>query len=670
MKATDFLIGIILTAGIAVHAPIAAQDSTKYHIADNNMVKNDTNPKYFTKPPIVFTNLASTVYYVDAKKLKNIDKLEAADKLEDLKLALQDYISNFSGENFGQDYELMWKLAQLYQKQGELENAKWLYRILLRHSESHIQKIGQFYDELTVNDKDYYVPISFYYELVDFRRQVDSLIPPKGVFLNMGENLNSEYEDYGPSLSADNETLFFGTKRNRRTIKGVEHINEDIYFSTKDENGEWAEAQPLEGINSQFNDGAPNLTRDGNTLYFVRCESPDGLGRCDLYVANKQPDGTWGNVQNLGPNVNTEHWDSHPALSHSEDTLYFVSDRPGGFGANDIYFTYKNKHGQWMPAQNMGPIINTRGNDLSPFYHPVHHVFYFSSDNQVLNFGNFDIYKTRWSGTQWEEPKNIGPLVNGWGDEHFFTIDAESENLYYARSEKGDMKQVDLYSFPLPMEAQPEAYTVFKGSIVDSVTGNPFAGIVSVIDLDNGIEVAPKFVRPDGSFEFDLINNNKYLLVIQGEDFFRVEKHIDLNGDTTMTFGVPAIETVKIQFASIEFASNSAEITLGMQEDLTKLMDYLIDNPKLQLNISGHTDSRGDAEKNIYLSHLRAVAIKEFLTKNGGIDPARVTAQGYGNTMPIIKEELTDEDRKINRRVEFEIIKPSDLNQHQADQDY
>lgn len=667
MKTTDFLIGILLTAGVAAHAPVAAQDSTKYHIADNSMVKNDTNPKYFLKPPIEFTNLHSTVYYVDAKKLKNIEKLEASGKLDELKPALEEYISNFSGENFGQDYELMWKLAQLYEKAGEMDSAKWLYRILLRHSESHIEKIAQFYDALTVNDKDYYVPISFYYELVEFRRQVDSLIPPKGVFLNMGDALNSPYEDYGPSLSTDNEVLFFGTKRNRRTIKGVEHINEDIYFATKDENGEWTEAQPLEGINSQFNDGAPNLTRDGNTLYFVRCESPDGMGRCDLYVATKQPDGTWGNIENLGPNVNTEHWDSHPALSHTEDTLYFVSDRPGGFGANDIYFTYKNKHGQWMPAQNMGPIINTRGNDLSPFYHPVHHVFYFSSDNQVLNFGNFDIYKTRWSGTQWEEPKNIGPLVNGWGDEHFFTIDAESKNLYYARSEKGDMKQVDLYSFPLPMGAQPEAYTVFKGSIVDSATGNPFSGIVSVIDLDNGIEVAPKFVRPDGSFEFDLINNNKYLLVIQGEDFFRVEKHIDLNGDTTMTIGVPAIETVKIQFASIEFASNSAEITPGMENDLNKLVDYLIDNPKLELVISGHTDSRGDAEKNIYLSHLRAVAIKDFLIAQGNIDPERISAKGYGSTKPIIKEELTDEDRRINRRVEFEILKPGDVNQHQAD---
>lgn len=661
MKATDFLLALLLATALVAQTPIAAQNSdttaTKYRLTDNHLEQGN---RFSFVPPFAFTNLNSPVYFVDAKKLKNIEKLEAANKRPELKKALEDYVSHFSGENFGQDYELMWKLAQLYEKEDQLENAKWLYRILLRHSESHIEKIAQFYEALTVNDKDYYVPISFYYELVEYRRQIDTLIPPQGVFLNMGDNVNSPYEDYGPSLSTDDEIMFFGTKRNRRTIKGVEHINEDIYFTERDENGGWGPAQPLEGINSPYNDGAPCLTRDGSTLYFVRCEAPDGLGRCDLYVADKQNDGTWGDVRNLGPNVNSAHWDSHPSLSHSEDTLYFTSDRPGGFGANDIYYTYKNKHGQWMPAQNMGPIINTRGNDLSPFYHPVHHVFYFSSDNQVLNFGNFDIYKSRWLGSQWEEPKNIGPLVNGWGDEHFFAIDSKSQNLYYARSEKDNMKQVDLFSFPLPMEAQPQAFTVFKGSIVDSATGNPFSGIVSIIDLDNGIEVAPKFVRPDGSFEFDLIDKNRYLLVIQGEDFFRIEKHIDLNGDTTVTITAPAIDVVKIQFSSIEFASNSAVITEGMKPDLYNLMDYLIDNPTLELVISGHTDSRGDPEKNIYLSHLRALAIKDFLTENGVINVDRISAKGYGSTQPIIKEEHTDEDRKINRRVEFEILKPGE----------
>ena len=123
----------------------------------------------------------------------------------------------------------------------------------------------------------------------------------------------------------------------------------------------------------------------------------------------------------------------------------------------------------------------------------------------------------------WEEPKNIGPLVNGTGSENYFTINSKSEELYYARSEDNPAN-FDLHSFPVPMEAQPEAVVTLKGTLRNSQTGKPFKGIVSIIDLDHGVEVAPKFLRPDGSFDFQLINKRNYLLIIQGDDFFRIEE--------------------------------------------------------------------------------------------------------------------------------------------------
>ncbi|MDX2002922.1 MAG: OmpA family protein [Chitinophagales bacterium] len=624
-----------------------------YRLTDKVLQESDES---FSKGAFSFVNLSSTTYYRDEKKIKELAKLEEAKDFDKLIPALEGYISHFAGENFGQDYQLMWRLAQLYEKKGRTADAKWLYRILLRHSASELELIARYYDSLDINDKDYYVPIKYYYELVDYRRQVDTLHPPQGVFLNMGDVINSDFEDYGPSLSPDDQLLMFGTKRNRRMVRNETYINEDIYFSQRNQDG-WDTAKPLEGINTQFNEGAPCLSRDGKTLYFVRCESPDGLGRCDIYTAERDEEGKWTNIKNLGTNVNSSDWDSHPSLSHSEDTLYFTSDRPGGFGSNDIYFTVKGKNGQWQPAKNLGPVINTKGNDLSPFYHPIYDVLYFASNSQVLNFGNFDIYKSRLVNGQWQEPKNIGPLVNGWGDENFFAIDAESKNLFYARTIDDNFKNTDLFSFPLPMEAQPLAYTVFKGSLTDSVTGEPFKGIVSVIDMDRGIEVAPKFIRPDGSFEFDLIDSSKYLLVIQGEDFFRIEKLIDLNGDTTVHYQTPSINFVRLQFASVEFASNSAEITDEMRPDLEKMMDFLLDNPSTKLVISGHTDANGNAEMNLDLSYRRANAIKEFLVSTGGIDPIRIDAKGYGSSKPIIKDEQTEEDRKINRRVEFELIK-------------
>ena len=191
----------------------------------------------------------------------------------------------------------------------------------------------------------------------------------------------------------------------------------------------------------------------------------------------------------------------------------FASDRLGGFGLSDIYFTTK-KDGSWTQSQNMGPIINTRNNEVSPFYHPLFGVLYFSSNGQLYNFGAFDIYKSYNIIDKWSEPINIGPLVNGTGSEFYFTIDANSKDLYYARSSSKDLDKLDLYSFPLPMGARPDAIAQLKGSLTDALNGKPFGGIVSVVDMDQGVEVAPKYLKEDGTFEFNLIDQRNYLLVI------------------------------------------------------------------------------------------------------------------------------------------------------------
>ena len=176
------------------------------------------------------------------------------------------------------------------------------------------------------------------------------------------------------------------------------------------------------------------------------------------------------------------------------------------------YYSIK-KDGSWTESQNMGPIINTRNNEVSPFYHPRFEVLYFSSNGQLYNFGAFDIYKSYNINNKWSEPINIGPLVNGIGSEFYFTIDASSKNLYYARSSSKDLDKSDLYSFPLPMGARPDAIARLKGSLKDALSGRPFRGIVSVVDMDQGVEVAPKYLKEDGTFEFNLIDKRNYLLV-------------------------------------------------------------------------------------------------------------------------------------------------------------
>ncbi len=610
------------------------------------------------KPEIYqFKNINKIPYYVDNKRLKEILKFDRNQEWEKQYELLKVYVSNFGIENFHKDTFLLWRLAKLSELLGKMDEAKELYRLVLKHhrQEADLRKIELHYDSLTVNDKDYYVPLEYYYELISYREQVDTLRPPRGVKLNMGSTINSAYSDYGPTLSVNNDIFIFTSKRNSRTI-GFEKVeNEDIFYS-KGYDGYWDEAQELKAINTRYNEGSATISRDGKTLYFARCGSPDGFGNCDIYVAKMQPDSTWGEVKNLGPNVNSTSWDSHPSLNHTEDTLYFASDRLEGFGLSDIYYTYKTKDGQWAKAVNAGPTINTRHNEVSPFFHPKFPVLYFSSNGQLLNFGDFDIYKSYRVDNQWQEPKNIGPYVNGTGSEFYFTIDALSKMLFYAHNKDNNLDDMDLFSFPLPMEAHPEAIARLSGTVIDSISGKPVRGIVSIIDLDQGIEVAPKFLRPDGSFEFDLLDHNNYLLIIQSDEFFRIEEIFYLDGDMEIKKSAQPI-TSRLQFARLEFDNGKADLKPEMFEDLDKIIDFLLDNPDFKLRVSGHTDSDGREAFNLELSQKRAESIKEYITYFGNIDESRVDAKGYGSSKPIV-EELTAADKAMNRRVEFEIYRP------------
>lgn len=606
-----------------------------------------------------FKNVNKIPYYYDKKLYQKINKYNEQKNWEELLPMLTEYVGNFGIQNFYKDTELIWRLAKITELYGNIEVAKKLYKLVLKHHRSDIdlKKLEIYYDSISQNEFSRYVPLDYYYELVDYRREIDTLRPPRGVKRNMGHLINSNASDYGPTLNFDGDVLIFTSKRNRDyNLRG--RINEDIFF-TRSLYSQWGEAEMLPNINTQYNEGSACLSKDGRTLFFSRCESPDGYGNCDLYRAILNEDSIWDNVVNLGALINSTAWDSHPTLSQTEDTLYFASDRIGGFGLSDIYFTFKDDKGNWVPARNIGPVINSRQNDVSPFYHPKYNILYFSSNGHNLNFGEFDIYKVYADSLgRWGEPKNIGPLVNGAGSEFYFTIDASSLNLFYARSIENDMDNLDLYSFPLPMEAQPLATTVVRGSVLDSLTGNAFdRGIVSIVDLTNGVEVAPQYLSPTGYFEFNLINNNKYLLVVQGDEFFRIEEIFYLEGDMTINTFAESISS-RLKFSSIEFDNNSSELKTSMYTDLDKVANFLLDNPNFKLRISGHTDSDGNFDMNMELSRQRAQSIMDYLVYFGGVSKARIDAEGFGNTKPIV-EENTDEDKRLNRRVEFELYRPS-----------
>jgi outer membrane protein OmpA-like peptidoglycan-associated protein len=647
-------IAFCLFHGTQLHAQKGKKKFQKADIIE----LNDTLTKYGQSDIFNFPNVNKIPFYHHADKVKKIRQLKTSSAEEQLYTALREYVKNFGINNFAGNTAMLWELARLSQKYGAAGESILLYKLVLKHNRQdiNIKKVREEFDTVTRNVKDYYVPLQQYYELVAYRKEIDTLQPPHGVLLKMDEWVNSSKADYGPTIGNLDSVLLFTSKRNKHSRSTITiTYDEDIFFTTK-VSDQWSEAQEFKTINTSHNEGSACISNDGKKLYFARCNSPDSHGNCDIFEAELSADSVWGNVKNLGDVINTTSWDSHPSLSHSGDTLFFASDRIGGFGMSDIYYSVRDKKsGKWQKPRNMGPIINTRGGEVSPFFHHRFNVLYFSSNGQPLTFGDFDIYKSYLSGKDWTEPLNIGPLVNGPGSEYYFTIDSRSNRLYYARSEETDVQNLDLHSFPVPMEAKPEAVAHLKGSLTDSHTKKPFKGIVSIIDLDHGVEVAPKFLRPDGSFDFNLINKRNYLLIIQGDDFFRIEEIFFMDGDMELNKETEPIES-KIAFESLEFENGKADILPVMHQDLDKLANFLIDHPQFRLNISGHTDSQGKEEANLRLSQARADAIKAYLIYQFKIESARIDAHGYGSAKPIV-EEASDDHRKLNRRVEFEIKK-------------
>lgn len=626
----------------------------KKNLAAEEYYVEDSITRYSQSDIFDFPNISKVDFYYNKKKLNRLLFYVDDGQEEEAYASMREYVRNFGAENFRITPGLIWDLARFSKKYGPRGEALQLYKLAIKHYFEGMDTTTLFkeYDSLERDKARYYVPVEYYRKLVAARQDVDTMIAPRPNVMNMGADVNSKKEDYAPSMGNVDYLLLFTSKRNSHNSIPPRY-DEDIFFSLMQDNV-WQPAEALNKINTSHNEGSACLSMDGTTLIFSRCNAPGSLGNCDLYAASIQPDSTWGNVRNLGHNVNSSGWDSHPSLTHSGDTLFYASNRMGGFGLSDIYYSVKDKHGLWGKAHNAGPLINTRNSEVSPFFHHKDNVLFFSSDGHTINFGSFDIYKSSLKTGIWSEPRNTGPLVNGKGDEYYFTIDSQSINLYFARSSDRDMGNLDLHSFPVPMEAQPGALAKIFGSLKNR-EGKPIHGIVSVIDLEHGVEIAPKYTREDGSFDFELIDHRNYLLIVQGDEFFRMEEVFFLEGEMEFNKTAEPIDR-RIAFKSIQFESGKAIILDTMKLDLAKVGNFMLDNPEMRMNISGHTDLAGDPQFNVELSQARADAIKDYLVLHFNLDDTRIGSTGYGSKKPIMKE-LTDTDRQTNRRVEFEIYR-------------
>lgn len=468
---------------------------------------------------------------------------------------------------------------------------------------------------------------------------------------NMGPAINTSEPEYFPSLTAERNQLVFTRRLN--------HFNEDFYESFKADTG-WQKAKGLLGdINTNFNEGAQNISQDGQLLVFTGCNFENGMGSCDIYFSIKTKQG-WSKAENIGRNINSEFWESQPSLSPDKNTLYFASNRAGGYGGVDLYRSKRKPGGAWGEPENLGPAINTKGDESCPFLHADGETLYFMSSGHQ-GYGGDDLFYARPdSNGIYQNPINLGYPINTIEHEGSLFISTDGKTAFYASDRGEGFGSLDIYQFELPESTRPTPTTWIKGQVFHAKNKSGLPSLVEIIDLNTNTRLHQLQTDEDGHFLATIPAGKNYSFSVNRTGFlFYSENFIVPNQSANEPYerNIPLqpIETgATITLKNVLFETGSFALQRPSRTELDKLIQILQENPTVSIEISGHTDNQGNAAANLELSKKRAAVIVQYLSEKG-ISSKRLRSVGYGDTQPIASNE-NEEGRALNRRTEIKVI--------------
>ncbi len=471
---------------------------------------------------------------------------------------------------------------------------------------------------------------------------------PEVIMTRLPQDINTTEDDFCIIQGGDKTYL----TSERKTGKGRQDIfaaDEDLNRLVKDPH---PQVHSVDELNTPENEGTMTFTPDGLTMIFAAANRDDAVGSSDLYQADLIH-GVWGNVRNLTA-LNTEHWESQPSLSSDGKTLYFVSDRDGGSGGQDIYVSTRIGD-NWTTPQNLGPIINTPGNEASPFIAADGKTLYFSSNGRP-GLGGYDIYVTHNIGGVWETPVDAGTPINTSHDEFFYSVQLGTQHAFVSSNRDSTLGGLDIFSVE-PNPFAPGGVTQVEGYVTDALTKRPLGASISITDLSTSEEVA-RFRSDDSS--------GHYLVVLQPGKTYSITAeapgYLFYSDDYTVVetkdkrlrhdIALSPVASGKTRLL-IFFDFNSATLKHESIPELNRAVALMKAQPNMHVTVAGYTDSIGTAAYNQRLSEARAHSVVEYLVAHG-IAPNRLTAVGYGESDPVA-DNGTEEGRARNRRVEFQV---------------
>lgn len=468
--------------------------------------------------------------------------------------------------------------------------------------------------------------------------------------VNLGDSINSNDPEYFPSFTIDGQKMIYTRRTNG---------NEDFFESDLLPNG-WSKSKPLAGsINTkEYNEGAQNISQDGKWLIFTGCNFPDGYGSCDLYISYLNKNG-WSTPQNLGANINSEFWESTPSLSPDKRDLYFSSNMPGGYGGSDIWVSRRNEKGIWGQPINLGPTINSSGNESTPFIHADNQTLYFNSNGHEGYSEKADLFITRKlaDGT-WSQPENLGYPINTIDEEGALVVSPDGTTAYYSSDRYDSKGDLDIYRFTLRENIRPIKTFWLSGRVYDKLTGEGLSTTVELTDINSRQTISKLQTDEDGNYLITLPIGKEYAFNVQRKGYLFYSENYNLTHYKDSVFYMdiplqPLQANASIVLKNIFFDNNESRLKPESEIELEKIVRLMKDNPTLKIEIGGHTDNVGKEKDNLSLSTARAVSVVNYLLLQG-ISKERLSFKGYGESQPIAPND-TESNRAKNRRTELKI---------------
>ncbi|MTI40672.1 OmpA family protein [Fulvivirga lutimaris] len=409
--------------------------------------------------------------------------------------------------------KLLFNLAAVYHLDGQVEKAidyYQQYKATLKNERAEIQKVDR--------------------ALEIANNALIMMSSPKDISIhNFGQVINSSYTEYNPVVSADESVMAYTALRpNTGKTRSNEEFIEEVYISYN-ESGTWSQPQKIE-ITSNYNVGTAGLSADGQRM-LIFIGAAEGAG--NLYSIDKSGK-DWSIPTTLGPKINTtRHLESTASITPDGKTMYFASNRPGGYGGLDIYQIKKLESGDWGDPVNLGPEVNSKYNEDAPFIHPDQWTLFFTSDGHNT-IGGRDIFVTRLFNDEWTKPENMGYPINTTADDNYFTLTADGRKGYFSSNRKGGNGGQDIYTIDMPEEEANVPLTMVKGRILDGETGQPMPTQIYMIDNESGKKL--DFVyQPDpktGNYLIILPPAKNYDMIIESEGFLPYTLNINVPGQT------------------------------------------------------------------------------------------------------------------------------------------